>query len=161
MIMSKKEWAMAIFALVLGGIYAVYFTEWFRPKIIHVESSVRSLREAWSGQGQKVDLTTRPPESVSFAFPKTYQLTSVCVLSLDDTSTNGHAPALWHLVSKSGSAPVKGLSYGLPVEGMTNYLELGGPDPLQPGGRYRLIVEAGSYRGTNDFSLPLSEARRR
>ena len=161
MILSKKELIMAALALGLGGLYLVYFTGWCQPKIIHIESTARSLREAWYSNGKRADSTGRPAESVTFAFLKNFRLTSVCVFSLDNADASGNNHTLWHLVSKSGSQPVNGLAYGTPVAGMNDFLSAFPAEPLQPGGHYRLIVEAGVYKGTNDFTLPLSNSGKR
>lgn len=154
MMMTKKEWFMVALALALGLAYGVFFAGWFRPKIILVQSSVRSLRTAWNGAGQRADLAGRPAASITFAFPQAWRLTLVRVVSLDELATNRDASPVWHLVSRKGSDLVKGIAYGAPVPGMAEFVTGNQPRQLEPGARYRLVVEAGAYKGTNDFSLP-------
>ena len=56
---------------------------------------------------------------------------------------------MWHLIGKS--RPVDSLLYGRDPDGMRPILDGLKPEPLLPEVPYRLIVEAGRRRGTNDF----------
>jgi len=58
---------------------------------------------------------------------------------------------IWHLVSDSNSVPTKDLVYGIPVRGMRPSVKGATPDPLEPGEKYRLLIEAGSLKGQHDF----------
>ena len=151
--MSRKEYILVGVVVMLVGLYAVYFTDWFRPKLIRIEHSVRSLREAWSG-GRRVDATGKLElGNVTFALHRNYKLTSVKVVPLAEYKTNKYARPLWELVAKSGSQPVDGFSYGMAVPGMSPARPLLEPDPLVPGVAYRLFVVAGSVKGEHDFKL--------
>jgi len=157
---SKKEIFLALLVLVLVGLYAFYFTDWFKGKYIRVEHSARPLREAW-GNGQRVDPTGKQVNNVTFSLLKDYQLTSVQVVPLVEFQTNNHARPLWQLVSKTGSRPVNGFAYGAPIAGMAPVSVLNAEaQPLEPGVEYRLLVEASSIKGTNDFNIPISAASR-
>jgi hypothetical protein len=159
--MSRKEWVLIALVLVLGGLWAVYFSGWFAPKVIRVEHSVRSLRESWGPRGVRVDPTGKQEfGNVSFSLHKNYRLTSVRVVAVSDIKTNNHAHALWHLAAKVGSQPVDSLAYGLPVAGMTAYSAGVEPEPLEAGIEYRLLVEAGSWKGERDFVIPRQRASR-
>ena len=62
-------------------------------------------------------------------------------------------PPLWHLVSDSGSAPVREFVYGQGIRGMKPALKGEGPQPLETNVVYRLFVAAGNIKGTHDFKI--------
>lgn len=157
---SKKEIILVVAVLLLGGWYVYAFTDWFRPKFIRVEYTVRPLREAWSGNGKRADTSGKNANNVTFALHKDYRLTSVRVVSRSDFETNKYAHPLWSLASSSGSAPVNSISYGMPIDGMTPSPLNPEAEPLQAGVEYRLLIEAHSLRGTNDFNIPMRSASR-
>ena len=154
--MTKKDIVLCGIVAVLGGVYVIYFADWFRPKVIRIEHSARTLREAWSGGGRRADQPGRQVASVTFAFHQNYRLTSVKVVPVAELETNKYAHPLWELVSKSGSSPVKGVSYDTPIAGMESASPALDTTPLEPGVQYRLLVEAGSTKGTDDFSISAS-----
>jgi hypothetical protein len=154
--MSRKEWVLVALVLVLGGLWVVYFSGWFAPKIIRIESTVRSAREAWGPNGRQVTPPGQPElGGVSFALHRNYKLTSVKVVAVRDVQPGKtFVPTLWELVAKQGSQPVDSLAYGLPVAGMTPAKPGVDIQPLEPGVAYRLLVEAGAWKGTRDFMIP-------
>ncbi|MCX8107834.1 MAG: hypothetical protein N3G20_03425, partial [Verrucomicrobiae bacterium] len=77
----------------------------------------------------------------------------VKVIPVDAMKTNKNPRPVWHLVSKSGSPPLKGLAYGQPIRGMKSVLDKVGAEPLQPGITYRLLIRAGRARGELDFRV--------
>ena len=117
--MSKKEFFLVILAAGLGVLYAVFYTNVFRSKPIHIEHTIRSLREAWNSNGRRVDTTGRDPTGVTFSLNQDYRLTSVKVVPLAEWQTNRYAVPVWELVSRAGSPPVNSFGYGLPIRGMT------------------------------------------
>jgi hypothetical protein len=156
---SKKEIILVAFVAMMAGVYAYFFTDWFRPKFIRVESSVRPVREAWGPNG-RVDRAGKQLNDVSFSLHKDYRLTSVQVVALDEARTNRYPHALWSLASKSGSEPVNAISYGTPIAGMAPAVAALEVEPLERGVQYRLLLEAGSIKGTNDFIVPKQSASR-
>ena len=156
---SKKEITLISLVVVMAGMYVIFFTDWFRPKFIRIEYTVRSLRDAWGPNG-RVDPTGKQVNNVSFSLHKDYSLTSVQVVSLAEARTNKFPHALWSLTSKSGSALVNAIAYGTPIEGMTTSAISAEAEPLEPGVEYRLLVEAKSLKGTNDFTIPTRAASR-
>lgn len=143
--MSRKEYFLVGVVVVLVGVYAVFFSDWFRPTVMHIEHSTRALRQARGGKPV--------PRNVIFVLNRNYKLTSVKVVPAEAYSTNKYARPLWELVSKTGSKPVEGLTYGVPVPGMMSARPLLEPEPLAPGVTYKLIVEAGKVRGEHDFEV--------
>lgn len=153
--MNRKEWILVALVLVLGGVYAICFSNWFRPKVMHIEHSARSLRDAYGSGGQRIDPTGKQQlGNVTFGLHGNWELTSVKVVLAEDARTNKYPHAIWHLVSEDGSERVKGLCYGLPVPGMEPASVVVEPEPLKPGVEYRLLVEASSTRAEHDFTLP-------
>ena len=151
--MSRKEYILIGLVVVLAGLYVIYFTDLFQPKVMRIEHSARSLREAWSG-GRRVDPTGKQElGNITFSLNRNYKLTSVKVVPLADYLTNKYAPPTWELVSKSGSRPVDGFAYGMTVPGMAPTRPSLQPDPLESGVEYRLIVAAGSVVGEHDFKV--------
>lgn len=158
--LSRKEIFLVALVLVLGGLYVVFFSEWFKPRFIRIEHAVRSSREGWAG-GQRVEAVSNGAGNVTFALHKPYKLTSVQVVALAEIQTNKYAHPVWHLISKEGSAPADGFAYGFPVPGMSPAVAGAEPERLEPGVEYRLLVEAGSLRGTNDFKMERTLSSRR
>jgi hypothetical protein len=159
--MTKKTYLLIGLVVVLGCLYIYFFTDWFAPKIIQIEHSVRPARDAWTGGGQRAASVGREANNVTFALNRQFKLTSIKVVPLAEYQTNQFAHPLWHLVSENGSDRTKALSYGFPVPKMTPSVAGAPPDPLVPGVGYRLIVEAGSWRGEHDFTIPLRAGARR
>jgi len=159
--MSRKEYVLVSLVVVLVGLYAVYFTDWFRPKIIRITHSTRSLREAWS-DGRRVDSTGKQAlGNVTFVLHRNYKLTSVKVVPLAAYLTNKYTLPTWALVSKPGSSPTDGFAYGMAVPGMSPTRAQLDPDPLEPGVEYRLMVAAGAAKGEHDFTLSAAKNTRR
>jgi hypothetical protein len=142
--MNKKNLILIGIALVLAGIYGVYFTDWFRPKTIHISHTSRPVRVARNGA-----TTGR----IFFGLGDYYSLTEVKVIPLAALQTNKLAQPVWHLVSDSGSDDVNQFFYGEKINGMDPAVEGAQPELLQPGVTYRLFVIAGKARGQHDFQL--------
>lgn len=152
--MSKKEYVLIGLVVVLIGIYVIWFTDLFRPKIMSIEHSTRSARSAAVTTAQRADMTESAGlGNVTFALHRNYQLTSVKVVPLQEFLTNKYVPPVWELVSKSGSSPVDGFSYGMGIKGMNSAHSALQPEPLVPGMEYRLLVVAGKARGEHDFKI--------
>ena len=141
---SRKEIVLIVLVALLAGGYIVYFTDWFKPKFIRIEHTVRPSPASVAGM---------PGVSVSFSLHKDYKLTSVQVTPIAGGRPDGSTHPVWHLVSKKGSAPTDGFAYGFPLKGMEPLVPGATPEALQPGIKYRLVVQAGSVKGTNDFML--------
>ena len=152
--MSKKEYVLIGLVVVLIGVYAIWFTDLFRPRIMRIEHSTRSARSAGGTSAERVATTESDGlGNVSFALHHNYKLTSIKVVPLQEFLTNKYVPPVWEMVSKSGSSPVDGFSYGMGIKGMTSARSAMQPEPLLPGVEYRLLVVAGRVHGEHDFKI--------
>ena len=70
---------------------------------------------------------------------------------MGDIETNKYPHPIWELTSESNSAPIKEFLYGARIRGMHPAVKGEKPDPLQPGIKYRLLIEAGSQKAEHDF----------
>ena len=144
--MTKKNWFLIFVALVLGGVYVVCFTDWFKPKIIHITSTNVRINRAVRANA---DSATVP---VMFKLARPCKLTELKVVALDAWQTNKHCLPLWHLIADTNSAPISDpFTYGQRIRGMKPELPGVRAEPLQPGVKYRLFVTDGSARGQHDF----------
>jgi hypothetical protein len=137
--MRKKELIWIGILLVLGGVYLHYFTG-SAKKTITVRASIRPTPNP--------NATVFP---VFFNLDGSYALTSVKVYPYDSNQPNAHVTPVWHLISKSNSAPTKVFSYGRQIKGMEPALKGVHPEPLSPDVVYRLEIAAGSVTGYADF----------
>lgn len=142
--MDKKNTLLVLVLLALVSIYAIFFTDWFKPRVI------------------KMFYTTRPIEHfraredlpyILFGLEGRYRLTEVKVVSLDDFQKNPDATPVWHLVSDSNSVPIKMFTYGEHIHGMRSKFKGGQPQDLVTNETYRLFVAAGGAKGQIDFKV--------
>jgi hypothetical protein len=150
--MAKKQWILALAAVLLAGIYVCFFTGWFKPQTIHIFHVARSLQKARIGA--RVAAGSQNTDIVTFGFDSRYQLTEIKVVRLSEWQTNRLAQPLWHLISDSNSVPVKTFPYGIALRGMKPAVARTWPQPLETNVTYRLFVSAGSVKGQHDFSAP-------
>ena len=139
--MNKKNITLIVIALVLAGVYAVFFTDWFQPRVIQIMSTSRAAR------------TGAAANPITFGLGDDYSLTEVKVVLLDPLQTNKLAQPVWHLVSDEGSDDVNQFYYGENINGMEPAVVGAQLEPLKPGVTYRLIVTAGRAKGQHDFLL--------
>jgi hypothetical protein len=132
--MNKKTWILIAVAIVLGAVYIVHFSNWFKPKVMAIAHNGRFGR-------------------INFTLGNSYQLTALKVVSVSALESNKYALPAWELKSDSNSAPIKMFSYGERIRGMKPAIENTKPEPLEPGATYRLFVEAGSVKAQTDFSV--------
>jgi len=79
------------------------------------------------------------------------KLTCLKVIPFTAMQTNKYPRPIWHLISESNSVPTRDFVYGAPIRGMHPAITDATPDPLEPGAAYRLVVEAGNFKGQHDF----------
>ena len=143
--MDKKQTLLALLLVVIGGLFVYANRDWFRGRPIQISHRLYRFASRFNNASG--------PTPVMFEFDRKLKLTCIKVLSVDDVLTNKYPQPLWHMTSSSNSVPTKGFVYGMNVPGMRSASKGVTAEPLDPGQRYRLLVEAGSVKGQHDFSL--------
>jgi hypothetical protein len=131
--MTRRQWFLVGFALVLAAVYVCFFTNWFQHKDIRISSTSRT--------------------ALTFGLDREYRLTEVKVVPLAAWQTNPAVMPVWHLTGDRKSEPVKFFLYGENIPGMKTFVPGAIPAPLENNVTYRLFVSAGSTRGQHDFQI--------
>ena len=148
--MTRKQWILIALAVLLGG-FALYLNQdWFVKDDIHIYHRSRPARMNFFRRGKRPDFQ-QAVNPVFFGFDRQLKLTSLKVIPLYEIETNKYPQPIWHLVSDSNSVPTKELVYGMYIRGMRPSVKGATPDPLQPGVKYRLKIEAGPVKAEHDF----------
>ena len=146
--MTKKNWMLVVTLVVLATVYAVWFTDWFKTKTIHISYACRNTLRVI----RRPDGSAPPTVPVRFSLGDTYRLTEVKAWRLDEWQTNHEVLPVWHLVSTSKSVPVKQFLYGQFIRGMTPAVPGSRAEPLEPNVTYHLFIQAGRIKGEHDFA---------
>lgn len=141
--MTKKNLLLILFAISLAVVYAVWFSDWFQPKTMHIFHTTRNLRPN----------PRRAGPAPTFAINRAMRLTDIKVVPLAVFETNKNTVPLWHLVSDSNSVPVKMFIYGQFIGGMRPAFKGVRAEPLQTNVTYRLFIIAGNIKGEHDFEV--------
>ncbi|HEX3855676.1 MAG TPA: hypothetical protein VHY30_00070 [Verrucomicrobiae bacterium] len=147
--MTKKNWLMMIVLIALAGVYVFYFTDWFKPKIIHISHTSRAIRMRFRNNNAKTS-TTVP---ITFSLEPQCKLTEIKVVLLAAWQTNQNVMPVWHLIADTNSTPIKIFVYGQRIRGLKPEVAGAHAEPLQPDVTYRLFVTAGKARGQHDFEV--------
>ena len=147
--MTKKNWLLMLTLAVLASVYVFFFTNWFKPQIIHISHTSRAAR-ARLGNRAAISPNTVP---ITFGIEPQCALTEIKVVPLAAWQTNQNTLPLWHLVSSSNAVPVKMFMYGQRIRGLKPGLAGAHAEPLEPNVVYRLFVTAGKARGQHDFEI--------
>jgi hypothetical protein len=147
--MTKKSWLMIILLLALAGVYIFYFTDFFKPKIIHITSTSRAIRSRF----RSAAAGGPEPVPVIFNLEPPSKLTELKVIPLAVWQTNQNTLPVWHLVADADAVPLKFFVYGQHIRGLKPEVPGANAEPLVPGVMYRLFVTAGSVRGQHDFEV--------
>jgi hypothetical protein len=139
--MTRKQLTLIALAVLLGGLSLYLNKDWFAGDDIRIFHRSRPARRAQ-------EPSVAP---VLFGFTRKIKLNSLKVVSVTDLETNKIPRPVWHLISESNSAPIKEFFYGAPIRGMHPEIKGAGAETLEPGVTYRLLVEAGSFKGQHDF----------
>jgi hypothetical protein len=140
--MNLKAIILSTVTIALAMVYAVYFTDWFRPKNIQIITQIRPMLQPGVTKG------TYP---VAFGLNAKYQLTSIQVFLSKALATNELAPPVWSMEGAPKSEPVKAFSYAGNVPGMKPAIAGVPATPLQMGEEYTLMVEADGKVGKTNF----------
>ena len=142
--MTKKNLLLILLAIALAAVYAVWFTDWFRPATVEIFHTSRNLHPDARRGGQP---------SLIFGVNHPLRFTEIKVVPLAGYEANKNVLPLWHLVSDSNSVPVKAFYYGQVIQGMRPAIKGVRAEPLETNVTYRLIVTAGRTKGEHDFEL--------
>jgi hypothetical protein len=147
--MTKKNCLMMIVLIALAGVYVFYFTDWFKPKIIHISHTSRAIRMRFRNNN------TASPSTVPITFGLEPQCkpTEIKVVPLAAWQTNQNVMPVWHLIADTNSVPIKIFAYGQRIRGLKPEVPGAHAEPLQPGVTYRLFVTAGKAKGQHDFEV--------
>jgi len=148
--MTKNNILLIVAAVVLAAVYAVYFTDWFRPKTVQIFHTSRNVRPR--AARANANASGALPNLI-FGINQQLKLTEIRVVQADVYQTNQSALPLWHLISDSNSVPVKQFHYGQFIGGMKPAVKGARPQTLDTNIMYHLIVQAGPVKGEHDFEL--------
>lgn len=147
--MTRKIWGLVALAVLLAGLSLYLNKDWFAKDNIQISHRSRPARGPWFRQNKRSGDSTVNP--IVFLFDRRLRLKSVKVVPVSDIETNKYPQPIWHLISDSNSVPVKDLTYGMHVPGMRPALKDTHAEPLEPGAKYRLYIEAGGLKAEHDF----------
>jgi hypothetical protein len=148
-LMTSKQWMLIALAVLLGGFSLYLNRDWFAGENIQIYHRSRPARSGFFGRAKSTAVAAIDP--LFFAFDRKLKLTSLKVIPVSDIETNKHPHPIWHLVSDSNSVPITEWSYGQPIRGMRPEVKGAIPDPLEPGVKYRLLIEARNIKAEHDF----------
>jgi hypothetical protein len=139
---------MLLLLAVLATVYAIYFTDWFKPKTFKIFHTSRNLHPMRPGQVRTGVLT-----SLQFGVNRELRFTELKVVPLAAWETNKQALPLWHLISVSNSVPVKSFYYGQNIPGLHPAIMGTHSELPETNVTYRLFITAGKYSAYHDFEL--------
>jgi hypothetical protein len=151
--MTKKNCLMMIVLIALAGVYIFYFTDWFKPKIIHISHTSRAIRVRFRNNNAASPATV----PITFGLEPQCQPTEIKVVPLAAWQTNQNVMPVWHLIADTNSMPIKIFVYGQRIRGLKPEVPGAHAEPLQPGVTYRLFVSAGKAKGQHDFEVKAAE----
>jgi hypothetical protein len=136
--MNKQTFFLIGVALILATLYIAKFTDWLKPKNIHIYWRISPANAS----------------TVVFYLDKGYPLTSVEVVSTEEAKTKKYPHALWHMVALATPPLTTNFSYGAAIPGMKPEVSTALPELLQPDTDYSLLVKTESgLKGEKSFSV--------
>ena len=145
--MTKNTIVLITLALILAGVYVVFFTDLFSRQYIEIIPQIRPR----PSNIRRSDPTIPKTYPVTFLLRGKWRLTSIKVVSAEDAKTNKYPTAIWHMISDSNSIPTKAFFYGERIAGMKPAIPRARPEPLLPDTTYLLMLEAGKVKGQTNF----------
>jgi hypothetical protein len=146
--MTKKNWLLIALAVLLGVLSLYFNKDYFAKDNIQIYHRSRPARGPFA---RRITTQTEKIDPIVFGFDRDLKLTDLKIVPVSDLETNKYAQPIWHLVSESNSVPIKAFMYGTRIRGMHPALKGAVPEPLEPGVKYRLFVQAGSQKAQHDF----------
>lgn len=142
--MTKKNWVLILFTVVLAVVYVVWFADWWRAEPLRISHTNRDLRP---GQPRGNALP-----SLKFAINGARRFKEIKVVPLAEYETNKETLAVWHLISDSNSVPLRSFFYGQPIGGMHSYTGAR-VQALQTNVVYRMFLSTGKTSAQHDFEV--------
>jgi hypothetical protein len=152
--MTRKMWLLLAFLVLFGGMSLYLNRDWFAKDNIQIYHRSKPTRLLFARRKKSLP-DDSAVEPLVFGFDRSLKLTCIKVIPLSAIQTNKYPHPIWHMVSESNSVPTKDFTYAAAIRGMHPAVEGAVPDPLEPGVAYRLLVEAGHFKGQHDF-VPVS-----
>ncbi len=144
--MTKKNWFPVLFLAALAVVYVSWFTDWFRPKHIHIFHTVRQVR-------LRRDPSASDRVVIFGVEPRGLRLKEIKVVPLADYEKDPNSVPLWRLVSDSNSVPIKNFIYGQHIRGMHPVVKGMEPGELDTNLVYRIFITAKEGTGQHDFKI--------
>jgi len=146
--MTRKTWMLVAAGFVLGA-WSIYLNrDWFAKDHIQIFDRSRPARGPLAARGRARNPAINP---IVFGFDRDLRLTSLKVIPVSDLETNKYAHPVWELITESNSVPIKEFGYDAHIRGMHPLVKGAEADPLEPGVKYRLLIEAGAQKAEHDF----------
>jgi hypothetical protein len=146
--MTRKSWMLIAAAIVLGTVSIYFNRDWFAKDHIQIFDRSRPARGPLASRRLAGNPAINP---IVFGFDRALRLTSLKVIPVSDLETNKYPHPIWHLVTESNSVPIKEFGYDARIRGMHPAVKGAEADPLEPGVKYRLLIEAGAQKAEHDF----------
>jgi hypothetical protein len=147
--MTSKQWTLIALVVLFGGFSLYLNRDWFGGEIIQIHHRSRPANRGFFRRSKAA--ATADIDPIFFGFDRKLKLTSLKVIPVSEIETNKYPHPVWELVSDSNSVPTIQWSYGWPIRGMRPSVKGAEPDPLEPGVKYRLLIEAGKLKAQDDF----------
>lgn len=145
--MTTKNWMLLALTVLLGSFSLYLNKDWFARDNIQIMHRSRPARGAFRRPGSDNPLI----DPISFWFDRKVKLTSLRIIPVADIETNKYPQPIWYLISDSNSVPIREFTYGMRIQGMHPAMKGIAPDPLEPGVKYRMFVQAGKQSVQHDF----------
>ena len=146
--MTTKNVSFSVLLVLLVGFFFYLNRDWFTTEKIQIsDRSGPALR--FPPRGNRGRSAASP---ILFEFNQEVALSSIKVVAVSDAETNKYPHALWDLVPVLKPVKAEGFEYGVLPPGMKTTVPRTIAEPLQPGVKYRLIIEAGSRKVEHDFT---------
>jgi len=153
--MNKRQTYLFVLLVLLAGAAIYMFKDYFATRPIQIEYAIRPGPPQRRPQSPGEEPTSgKKGYNVIFNLGQKLPLTSVKVISVEEALTNKYPRAIWHMISDSNSVPTQTLTYGGWLRGMHPAIKGATPDPLEPGGSYRLLIETAKRKAEKEFQIP-------
>ena len=146
--MTKKNIFLIVLIIALVGIFLYVNRDWFASEKIQI-SHRAGPPARFSRFSQQKNKAIIP---LFFEVNRKLNLTSVKVIPLSDVETNKYPHPIWALVPINQPVATRGFEYGGNIPGMKPTVPGAEPEPLLPGVKYRLVLEADSLKVDYDFT---------